>query len=113
GYYFRFLAQLDRHPQAVAELQAGDAFKSMRRITELQDEAARRHLPAALVELRRRLATHLVFAALADLEGGREATGVVVSDLIGCVVALYSAPAFTHEPEAVAATSRVDRRARK
>jgi AcrR family transcriptional regulator len=103
GYYFRFLAQLDRHPEAIADLQAGDAFKSMRRILKLQDEAARRDLPAALVEHRRRFATHLVFAALADLEAahaGPDANEVVMSDLIGCVVALYSAPAFTQTPEA-------------
>jgi AcrR family transcriptional regulator len=98
GYYFRFLAQLDRHPHLIPDLQAGDAFKSMRRILKLQDEAARRHLPAELVEHRRRFATHLVFAALADLEeadAGPEANAVVMADLVGCVVALYSAPAFT------------------
>jgi len=103
GHYFRFLAQLDRHPQAIPELQASDAFKSMMRILKLQDEAARRHLPAALVEHRRRFATHLVFAALADLEAanaGREANEVVMADLIGCVAALYSAPAWTPKPEA-------------
>lgn len=107
GYYFRFLAQLDRHPQVIPDLQAGDAFKSMRKILKLQDEAARRHLPAELVEHRRRFATHLVFAALADLEAanaGSEANELVLVDLIGCVVALYSAPAFAQAPAAPATT---------
>jgi AcrR family transcriptional regulator len=110
GYYFRFLAQLDRHPHLIPDLQAGDAFKSMRRILKLQDEAARRHLPAELVEHRRRFATHLVFAALADLEAadaGQEANDLVTADLIGCVVALYSAPAFAPTP-----TGNQGRRAR-
>jgi hypothetical protein len=111
GYYYRFLAQLDRHPQALLELQAGDAFRSTRRIIKLQDKAARRHLAAALVEQRRRLVTHLVLAAFADLEGnpGRDADEVVVSDLIDCVVALFSTPASSDTLEALSVSARRSR----
>jgi AcrR family transcriptional regulator len=94
-YYFRFLAQLDRDPQTILALQARTAFLSgAGLVIEVQDEAARRHLPPKLVKHRRRLATHLVFAALADLEADAE-HGVdedFVSDLVECVVGLYLTP---------------------
>ncbi len=102
GYYYRFLAQLDRHPQTLPDLQASDTFRSTRRIIALQGEAAQRHLPPQLVEQRRRLVTHLVLAAFADLEGtGREPDEVRVSDLIDCVVALFSTPASSHTLDAL------------
>jgi AcrR family transcriptional regulator len=94
GHYFRFLAQLDRHPGTMMALQDTDAFKSTRRIIALQDAAAARHLPPRLVEHRRRLATHVVVGALADLEaGGEPADEALVTDLVDCVVALFTAPA--------------------
>jgi len=104
GYYFRFLAQLDRHPDVLADLRAGGAFRSTLRVVELQDEAARDHLPPKILENRRRLATHLVIAALADLEAhtGRDVDEVVVSDLIDCVAALYATPPSSHTVEALA-----------
>jgi AcrR family transcriptional regulator len=109
GYYFRFLAQLDRHPQTIADLQASEAFRpASRRILELQDKAARRHLPAKLLAPRRRLVTHLVLAALADLEAEAEhaVDEVLVSHLIDCVVALYSAPASKQTLDALRGRAR-------
>ncbi len=96
GYFFRFLAQLDRRPRALEELQAGAAFGDTRQMTVLQDEAAARIVPSALVAHRRRLATQLVLVALADMEarpGGVDE--VLVRDLIDCVVGVYTAPS-TH-----------------
>jgi AcrR family transcriptional regulator len=94
GYYFRFLAQLDRHPRELSQLLVSGAFRSTLRVLELQDDAACPQLSAAVLEHRRKHATHLVLAALADLEAN--ARGVpdklAVEDLIDCVVALYSTP---------------------
>jgi AcrR family transcriptional regulator len=93
GYYFRFLAQLDRHPHQLSELRATGAFRStLQQLLELQDRAAG-ELPPPILERRRRLATHLAITALADLEadGGRGADQTV-ADLIDCIVALYSTP---------------------
>jgi AcrR family transcriptional regulator len=95
SYFFRFLAQLDRHPQVLAELQASEAFRSAPgRIIALQDAAAAAHLPPKLVEHRRRLATHLVLAALADLEEScpDKPDAQLVDDLVDCVTALYTTP---------------------
>jgi AcrR family transcriptional regulator len=98
GHYYRFLAQLDRHPGAISDLVTEVAFRAgAGRVIELQDDVARGHLPAALVEHRRRVVTHMVLAGLANLEeqavhGVDEA---LVSDLIGCVVAVYTSPAPT------------------
>jgi hypothetical protein len=51
-------------------------------------------LPPALVEHRRRLATHMVLAALADLEAkDGDPDESLIADLIEVVVALYSIPA--------------------
>jgi len=93
GYFFRFMAQLDRRPRALEELQAGESFGSTRQMTELQDEAAGRIVPPALVAHRRRLVTQLVLVALADMEaqpGGVDE--VAVTDLIDCIVGIYTAP---------------------
>jgi AcrR family transcriptional regulator len=93
GYFFRFMAQLDRHPRALEELQAGDSFSSTRQMTALQDEAASRIVAPALVAHRRRLVTQLVLVALADMEaqpGGVDE--VAVADLVDCVVGIYTAP---------------------
>ncbi|MBF6620409.1 MAG: TetR family transcriptional regulator [Patulibacter sp.] len=93
GYFFRFLAQLDRLPQALERLQDSDAFRSTGEMTALQDEAAARIVPAPLVAHRRRLATQLVLGALADTEArGGDVDEVLVSDLVDCVVGLYTAP---------------------
>ena len=108
GYFFRFLAQLDRRPQALSELQANDAFgPAAGRVIELQDRAARRHLPPPLAEHRTRLVTHLVLAALADLEvnAGRDAEEVLVLDLIDCVVGVYSTPASEQSLEALSSSA--------
>lgn len=92
GYFFRFLAQLDRLPRALEQLQDSDAFRSTREMTELQDEAAARIVPAPLVAHRRRLATQLVLVALADIEArGGVVDDVLVEDLVDCVVGLYTA----------------------
>lgn len=92
GFFFRFLAQLDRLPQALDQLQASDAFRSTAEMTELQDEAAARIVPGPLVAHRRRLATQLVLVALADVEArGGDVDEVLVTDLVDCVVGLYTA----------------------
>jgi AcrR family transcriptional regulator len=102
GYYFRFLAQLDRHPRALSEAFASGAFRSALRVLELQVEAGLDHVPPAILERRKRFGIHLVVGALADLEA--QARGpvdeAVTSELIDCVVALYSAPPSTHTLEA-------------
>jgi AcrR family transcriptional regulator len=68
GYYYRFLAQLDRRPHELSDLRESGAFRStLRDLLKLQDEAARDHLPAVILDHRRRLATHLAISALADL----------------------------------------------
>lgn len=93
GYFFRFLAQLDRLPRALERLQDSDAFRSTRQMTELQDEAAARIVPAPLVAHRRRLVTQLVLVALADIEArGGDVDEVLVADLVDCIVGLYTAP---------------------
>jgi AcrR family transcriptional regulator len=92
GYYFRFLAQLDRHQGALSDAFASGAFRSALRVLELQVEAGLDHLPPTILEHRKRLGMHLVVGALADLEGSARGgvDEVVTSDLIDCVVALYS-----------------------
>jgi AcrR family transcriptional regulator len=116
GYYFRFLAQLDRHPQALSELQASVAFRpAAGRIIELQDHAAARHLPPKLVGHRRQLVTHVVLAALADLETAAQ-RGVdesLVSDLIDCIVGMYMTPASEQTIKALPASSRRSAEARR
>jgi len=102
GYYFRFLVQLDRHPRALDDAFASGAFRSALRVLELQVEAGLAHLPAEILARRKRLGIHLVAGALADLEA--EAEGpvdeVVISELVDCVVALYSHEASTETLEA-------------
>jgi AcrR family transcriptional regulator len=102
GHYFRFLAQLDRHPSALSEAFASGAFRSALDVLELQVEAGLDHLPPTILEQRKRLCIHLVVGALADLEA--QARGpvdeAVTSDLIDCVVALYSAPPSAQTLEA-------------
>jgi AcrR family transcriptional regulator len=95
GYYYRFLAQLRGHPQTVAELFATISFgPSTSRIMELQEQVVGRVLPDHVVQRRRRLVTHLVHAALADLETGGQGgvDEVLVCDLIDCIVTLYATP---------------------
>ena len=92
GYYFRFLAQLDRHPSALSDAWASGAFRSALQVLDLQVEAGLAHLPPVILEQRKRSGIYLVVGALADLEGrARGAVDeVVTSDLIDCMVALYS-----------------------
>jgi AcrR family transcriptional regulator len=113
GHYFRFLAQVDRHPQLISELQATQAFRAAsRRIIDLQDAAASRQLPTKLIPYRRRLVTHVVLAALADLEADAErgVDEVAVADLIDCVVALYSTPASERTLDALRTRRRRTRK---
>jgi AcrR family transcriptional regulator len=96
SYFFRFLAQLDRHPQAIAELQDTEAFRAApARILNLQETVAGTHLPPWSVEHRRRLVTHMVIASFADLEVAarpHHEEERYIADLVNCVVALYLAP---------------------
>ena len=93
GYYFRFLAQLDRHPRAMSDAWDIGAFRSAVRVLELQIKVGLDHLPPMILEQRKRFGIHMVIAALADLEA--QARGpvdeVVALNLIDSVVALYSA----------------------
>ena len=93
GYYFRFLAQLDRRG-TLGETQASGVFRSAQRVIELQDRLAGERLPAAVVAHRRRLARHLVIGALAELEanGVNGPDEAWTADLIECVLALLTAP---------------------
>jgi AcrR family transcriptional regulator len=103
GYYFRFLVQLDRHPNALSDAWASGAFMSASRVLELQVEAGLGHLPPMILEHRKQLGIHLVVAALADLEGHARGSvdEVVTSDLVDCLVALYSAQPSRQTREAL------------
>ncbi len=107
GYYFRFIAQLDRHPTALSDAFASGAFGFASRILELQVEAGLDHLPPTILEHRKRLAIHMVIGALADLEA--QARGpvdeIVTLDLVDSVVTLYSAPP---SPRTLEALSRME-----
>jgi AcrR family transcriptional regulator len=92
GYYCRFLAQLDRHPTALTDALASGAFGAGREVLELQVQAGGRYLPPTVLEHRKRLGIHMITGALADLEAQARgpADEFVISDLVDCVVALYS-----------------------
>jgi AcrR family transcriptional regulator len=92
GYYFRFLSQLDRHPRALSDAWASGAFKSALHVLDLQLNLGRDHLAPMLLEQRKQFGIHLVIAALADLEAQTRGPvdEVVASNLIDCLVALYS-----------------------
>jgi hypothetical protein len=106
GYYFRFLAQLDRRG-ALPDVQASGAFRSAERVIELQDRVAREHLPVEVVAHRRRLVRHLVSAALSELEADRSSgpDDAWTADLIECVVALLTVPAPKQTLDALTATA--------
>ncbi len=93
GYYFRFLAQLDRRG-SLGAAQANGVFRSAQRVIELQDKLAGEHLPAPVLAHGSRLARHLVSAALAELEtdGVSGPDDAWVADLIECVVGLLTMP---------------------
>jgi len=106
GHFFRFIAQLDRHPTALSDALASGAFGFASRILELQVEAAVDHLPPMILEHRKRLGIHMIVGALADLEA--QARGpvdeVVMFDLVDSVVALYSEPPSRQAHEALRRT---------
>jgi AcrR family transcriptional regulator len=109
SYRYRFLAQLDRHPQAMADAFAGEADQTMLRITRLQEHLCSQHLPPAVVEHRVRLVRSLSIAAFADLET-RRPTGktrkFIVSDLVDCLIALFSTPPSATTQTALPAQAR-------
>ncbi len=92
GYYCRFLAQLDRHPTALAHALASGAFGAGAQVLELQVQAGSRHLPPTVLEHRKRLGIHMITGALADLEAQTRGPTdeFVITDLVDCVVALYT-----------------------
>jgi AcrR family transcriptional regulator len=102
GHYFRFLAQLDRRPRGLSNAFAAGSFRSALRVLELQVEAGLGHVPPEILERRKRYGIHLVVGALADLEAGTHGPvdEAVISELVDCVVALYSAPPSEHTLEA-------------
>jgi AcrR family transcriptional regulator len=81
GFYWRFRVQLNRHP---ARYPQG--------ITALVDDALRDQFPPEILELRKRFASNVLVATLADLEaeGGIASRETVISELIECLVAIYA-----------------------
>jgi AcrR family transcriptional regulator len=92
GYYHRFVAQMIRHPSALADALDAGAFGAALRVLELQVAAGLDHLPPTVLEHRKRLGIHMLQGAVADLEA--QARGpvdeFVIADLVDCMVALYS-----------------------
>jgi AcrR family transcriptional regulator len=92
GYYQRFLFQLVRQPNALADAFAAGAMGSALRLLELQIEIGREYLPPTVLEHRKNLGMHMLIGSVADLEA--QARGpvdeFVISDLVDCLVALYT-----------------------